>query len=213
MPPYHVSIVPRDFVLAARVERSLRSAVAAFALGPRLRNVTVRLHPRLGGDDAHVRWHRRGSRVDVRLDVDLGNFLTARSRRRERLLDARTPAGCPRVRRPFPARRWSERGARATFLHEMTHVADELFRGIDATHVDKHTLDSFHEAWNVWIDGRLARRGSAALPRRERWREFRRAIGRRASARRGAVRAFDRLWGARRLRQHDLVDVVERLLR
>jgi hypothetical protein len=208
MRPFRVTIVPQDFPLAARLEQALRAAAKTLGLERRLVRVSVRLRPRLDGDLAHVRWHAEGAKLAVRIDADLGNFLSVRSRR----LARGRPRFAGSARRSFPARRWSEHEARATFLHELAHVADELFFGIDASAVAPRRRDPFHEAWNVWIDGRLARRGRPALSRAARLREFRRSLGRRAG--RPAVRpAFERLWSARRLEQRDLLDVVERLVR
>jgi hypothetical protein len=70
----------------------------------------------------------------------------------------------------------------------------------------------FNEVWNVWIDGRLSRRGQPALLKRERWAAFRHTFGRQGRTHAGPRRVFNRLWRAERLSQRDLLEAVEVLV-
>ena len=204
MPSFRLHWIPGAFAYRARGERALRDAARALRLTARLRRVTVVIRPRPGSDEAHVLWRRVGRRVDVRLVVDLGHFLTPAGRR------ALGRSGVPAT--AVPARRYSDRGARAAFFHELSHVADQVRRGIDCSVVPPRRWASFNEVWNVWIDGRLSRGGRPALRRGERLAAFDHTFGRRGRSRRRTLRVFDRLWRAHRLSQRDLLDAVEMLV-
>jgi len=89
---------------------------------------------------------------------------------------------------------------------------DSLTYGIDSSDLPRGRWAPFNEAWNVWIDGRLARRGLPALSRRERWREFHHTFRPAPRARARTRRIFDRLWRAEVLSQRDLLEAVEILV-
>jgi len=91
-------------------------------------------------------------------------------------------------------------------------VKDSLAYGIDSSALPRGRWASFNEAWNVWIDGRLARRGLPSLTRSERWREFHHTFKPTARARARTRRVFDRLWRAEVLSQRDLLEAVEMLV-
>ena len=112
----------------------------------------------------------------------------------------------------MPARRFSERATRSAFFHELSHVADQVVRGIDGSVVPPRRWAPFNEAWNVWIDGRLHRRGRPALSRGERLAAFHHTFSRPGRSRRRVVPVFDRLWRAVRLSQRDLLEAVELLV-
>jgi hypothetical protein len=194
---------PAGFVYRTRAERALREVAHGLGLGRRLGRVIVCVRPSIAADDAVVAW-REGRRVALRLDIDLGNFLTARGRR------ALANSGLGHL--DVPARRYSDRTARATFLHELSHVADALKHGIDSNDVPRGRWAPFNEAWNVWIDGRLTRRGEPALSKGERWAAFHTTFGRRGRPRVWSRLVFDRLWRAEKLSQRDLLDAVELLV-
>lgn len=196
--------IPGGFAYRARAERALRDAARTLRLTPHLRRVTVVVRPRPGMDEAHVLWRAVGRRVDVRVVVDLGHFLTPAGRR--------ALGKCGIGAADVPPRRYSDRAARAAFLHELSHVADHVRRGIDGSVVPPRRWASFNEAWNVWIDGRLSRRGRPALTRGERLAAFHHTFARRGRARRRVEPVFDRLWRADRLSQRDLLDLVETLV-
>jgi hypothetical protein len=204
MSSFQVLWIPGAFVYRARAERSLRDAARTLRLTPRLRRITVVVRPRPGSDEAHVLWRSVGGRVEARIVVDLGHFLTAAGRRAlgRSAVTAAT----------MPARRYSDQAARAAFFHELSHVADQVCRGIDGSAVPPRRWASFNEAWNVWIDGRLRRGGRPALKRGERLAAFHHTFGRRGRSRRRVLPLFNRLWRAHRLSQRDLLAVVEMLV-
>ena len=199
-----VTFIPGAFAYRERAERALRGVARTLRLAPHLRRVTVVVRSRPGGDEAHVLWRAVGRRVDVRIVVDLGNFLTADGRA--------VLARAGHTAADVPARRFSERAARAAFFHELSHVADHVVHGIDGSVVPPRRWAPFNEAWNVWIDGRLHRRGRPGLTRRERLAAFRHTFGRRAASRGRPHPLFDRLWRATRLTQRDLLAAVEVLV-
>ncbi len=199
-----IVFIPGAFAYRERAERALRAVARTLRLAPRLRRVTVVVRPRPGSDEAHVLWRAVGRRVDVRIVVDLGHFLTAAGR----IAVARAGYTAADV----PARRFSERSTRSAFFHELSHVADHVARGIDGSVVPPRRWAPFNEAWNVWIDGRLHRRGRPGLTRRERLAAFRTTFGRRGASRGRPHPLFDRLWRATRLTQRDLLEVVEVLV-
>jgi len=195
---------PGAFAYRERAGRALREVARVLGLAPHLRRVTVVVRPNPGSDEAHVLWRAVGRRVDVRIVVDLGHFLTADGRR------ALARAGVGPA--DAPKRRYSDVSTRAAFYHELSHVADFVRRGIDGSVVPPRRWAPFNEAWNVWIDGRLHRRGRPGLTRRERLAQFRTTFGRRAAARGRPHPLFDALWRATRLTQRDLLAVVEVLV-
>ncbi len=184
---FSVSWIPGGFVHREPAEAALRDVARRLALSEALAAVRVRVTPHSDHDHARVSWVE-APRLRVRIDSDLGNFLTPASGR------------------------FSPRAARAIFLHELSHVRDSLAYGIDSSALPRGRWVPFNEAWNVWIDGRLSRRGLPALTRRERWREFHDTFapppGRSARAR----QVFSRLWRAEVLSQRDLLDAVEALV-
>ncbi len=194
---------PAGFVYHVRAERALREVARGLGLSRRLGRVIVSVRPSIATDEAVVIW-REGRRVALRIDVDLGNFLTADGRR------ALARSGLRHD--DVPARRYSDRTTRATFLHELSHVADALRHGIDSNDVPRGRWAPFNEAWNVWIDGRLTRRGEPALSKGERWAAFRHTFARRGRPRVWSRLVFDRLWRAEKLSQRDLLDAVELLV-
>jgi hypothetical protein len=199
---------PRSFAFAAASAELIRRVVEDLGLAPRLARVEVVVRPRPRGDDACIEWSGRG-RLRVRLRLDAGNFLTAAGRR-----------ACAARRTgmsTLPPRRFSRRALAATLYHEFGHVADDVALGIHAGGVETRRQPGFNEAWNVWIDGRLARRGIPGVPRGERWRHFLRAFPppRHAAAGRpaecGHRREFAALWGAARLSRSALEAAARRL--
>jgi hypothetical protein len=179
---------PRGFAFAAVSESLIRRVVGDLGLASRVVRVHVVVRPRPCGDDASVEWSGR-CRVRVWLRLDAGNFLTA-------------------------AGRFSRRTLAATLYHEFGHVADDVAHGIHAAGLGPGRQPGFNEAWNVWIDGRLARRGSPGVRRAERWRHFLRTFPPRRRGRggtRGRRQEFAALWGAIRLSRDDLEQAARRL--
>src|SRR5262245_60683538 len=146
---------PDTFTCRNRAEAALRDVARGLGLSRRIGHVTVRVRPRPGGDEAIVAWREGRRRVSLRLEIDLGNFMTGRARKEL--------ARSGHVAADLPRRRYSDRAARATFLHELSHVADALRHGIDSSALPRGRWAPFNEVWNVWIDGRLRRRGEPGL--------------------------------------------------
>lgn len=192
---------PDNFTCRDRAEAALRDVARGLGLSRRIGYVTIKVHARPSGDQAFVAWREGRRRVSLRLEIDLGNFMTPRGRR------DLAKSGIGAV--DFPRRRYSDRATRATFLHELSHVADALRHGIDSSVLPRGRWAPFNEVWNVWIDGRLRRRGEPGLLKRERWAAFRHTFGR---PRLYSRRVFDRLWRADRLSQRDLLEAVELLV-
>jgi hypothetical protein len=195
---------PETFLCRDLAEAALRDVARGLGLARHIGHVTLRVRPRPAGDEAIVAWREGRRRVSLRLEIDLGNFLTAQGRR---ALGRSGITACD-----LPRRRYSDRAARATFLHELSHVADALRHGIDSNNVPRGRWAPFNEVWNVWIDGRLSRRGQPGLLKRERWAAFRHTFEHRGRPRVGSRRVFDRLWRAERLSQRDLLEAVELLV-
>ena len=203
MSRFTIVFEPADFAYRVRAERALKEVARGLGLTRRLGRVIVRVRPAIATDEAMALWHE-GRRVALRLDLDLGNFLTARGRR-ALSKSSYTPADAPR-------HRYSDRTARTAFLHELSHVADALRHGIDSNDVPRGRWASFNEAWNVWIDGRLTRRGEPALTKGQRWAAFDHTFGRRGRPRVWSRLVFNRLWRAETLSQRDLLEAVELLV-
>ncbi|MGH7726792.1 MAG: hypothetical protein ACREOU_15305 [Candidatus Eiseniibacteriota bacterium] len=199
-----VQFEPAGFAYREPAGRALLEVVRGLGLARRITSLTVAVRPNLQGDEGFVAWREVRGRAIVRIELDLGNFLTARGRR------ALARSGHTAI--SVPRRRYSDCTARRTFLHELSHVADALRHGIDSNDVPRGRWASFNEAWNVWIDGRLARRGTPSLTRSERWTAFHGEFRRRGRRRAWFARIFDRLWRADRLSQQDLLDAVDVLV-
>jgi hypothetical protein len=202
MKPFTIRWEPETFTCRDRAEAALRDVARGLGLLRHIGHVTLRVRPRPGGDEAIVAWREGRRRVSLRLEIDLGNFMTPRGRKEL--------ARSGYVAADFPRRRYSDRAARATFLHELSHVADALRHGIDSSGLPRGRWAPFNEVWNVWIDGRLRRSGQPGLLKRERWAAFRHTFGHRGRPRQRTL--FDRLWRAERLSQRDLLEAVELLV-
>jgi hypothetical protein len=210
--PVRVTWRPPAFAFALRAQATLIDVVDDLGLRPSLDTIDVRVRPFPGGDQGAIAWVGR-RRMRVELDLDVGNFLTRQGRRalhsRARLPRAE---GRPAVDlRALPAARFSRRALAATLYHEFAHVADDLAYGIHSAAVPPARRAAFNEAWNVWIDGRLARAGAPGIQRAERWALFRHTFAARGRRRRRHQAIFDRLWRSERLSRAELLDLAQRL--
>jgi hypothetical protein len=204
MSPLVITWAPAGFAYREPAEAALREVVKRLGLTRRVRSIVVVVRPRIKGDEGIVAWREGRHRTSIRMYLDLGNFLTPDGRK-SLARSGHTPCSIPRVR-------YSGRAFRATAFHELSHVADALTHGIDSNDVPRGRWATFNEVWNVWIDGRLRRRGSPTLTRRERLRAFHHTFGRRGRTRRRSLQVFNRLWSADRLSQRDLLEAVEILV-
>jgi hypothetical protein len=210
--PVLVTWRPPAFAFALRAQATLIEVVEDLGLRTSLDTVDVLVRPFPGGDDGAITWvGRRRMRVELALDV--GNFLTRQGRRA--LHDrARLPRAAGRAAvdlGALPAARFSRRALAATLYHEFAHVADDLAYGIHSAAVPPARRAAFNEAWNVWIDGRLARSGVPGIQRAERWALFRHTFAARGLRRRRQRAIFDRLWHSERMSRAELLDVAQRL--
>ena len=203
MLPCSIVWQPAGFAYREPAEAAVHEVVRALGLGRRVRSISISFRPRLDRDHGVVAW-REGRRTEVKMFLDLGNLLT-RDGRRALGRSGLTAATLPR-------RRYSGRTFRTTLYHELSHVADALRHGIDSNDVPRGRWGPFNEAWNVWIDGRLTRRGSPVLSRGERLDSFRLAFARRGRRRAHHRAVFNRLWRAEKLSQRDLLEAVDSLV-
>jgi len=195
---------PRGFLFAAAAEELIEAAVRDLGLGDRVARVHVAVAARPQGESARVEWGGR-SRLRVTLRLDAGNFLTPAGRRA-----GPARGGLAGV----PPRRLSRRTLAATLYHELGHVADDVLLGVHPAGVTGRRRPAFNEAWNVWLDGRLARRGRPGVPRAERWRHFLSTFPPPPGAGPGAGdrrREFAALWRAGRLSRAELEAAARRL--
>ncbi len=189
---------PACFVFRDRAEDVVRSALATMRLSPLIREVHVRVDVEDFGDDAHITWSVRRP-YSVLLELDLGNFLTRCGRRKL----ARSAPHHTQIN----GRRFSARTLEGTLLHELSHLRDDAVHGIDCDKIPRALRSAFNEVWNVWIDGRLRRRGvPPAVTKRERRAIFGLTFGRVAGRRR---EVFERLWRSERLSHKELLAHLE----
>lgn len=189
---------PACFVFRDRAEDVIRGALATLRLSPLIREVHVRVYAEDFGDDAHITWSVRRP-YSVLLELDMGNFLTREGRRR---LGRSAPHHTL-----ISGRRFSARTLEGTLLHELSHLKDDAVHGIDCEKIPRPLRVAFNEVWNVWIDGRLRRRGvPAAVTKRERRAIFGLTFGRVAGRRR---QVFEKLWKSDRLSHSDLLEHLE----
>jgi hypothetical protein len=188
---------PESFVFRDRAEPILRATLAELRLNRLIREVQVRVDVDDFGDDAHIRWSLRAP-YSVCLDVALGNFLSRDGRRRL----ARTRPHHSQI----SGRRFAGRTFEGTILHELTHLRDDALHGIDCGKIPRALRTAFNEVWNVWIDGRLRRRGAPTVTKSERLAIFGLIFG----AVRGQRReVFEQLWNSERLSHQELVEHME----
>ncbi len=197
--PPHVRIYwsPETFVFRDRAEAILRGALSRMRLAPLLREVHVHVHVDDFGDEAHIQWSV-AKPYTVYLQLDMGNFLTR---------DGRRVLGRAKTHHSqISGRRFSRRTFEGTILHELSHLRDDVVHGIDCWKIPRALRDAFNEVWNVWIDGRLRRRGHPTVTKKERRAIFRDLFGR---VRGRKHQVFETLWRAERLSHQDLVRHME----
>ncbi|MBI4363886.1 MAG: hypothetical protein HY568_00495 [Candidatus Latescibacteria bacterium] len=181
---------PPEFPLRDDAEAVLRDSIRELGLSEVVWDVHV--HVELGNrdDHAYIEWNTHDHRA-VRLSFALGNFVT-RDRRRAWARTWGRRAGTPSV---LP-RQFSRRSFAEACLHELYHLRDDHEAGVDLSAQPEEGREALNELWNVWIDGRLNRRGLPAMSRVERHRVYVRTLrGYPRFAWRGE-RIFQALWTA-----------------
>jgi hypothetical protein len=198
---------PHDFPLRAQADRVLRDAVAELGLGGIVREILVFVDRGNRDDHAYIEW-RSSDHGRVRLFFALGNFVTRRRRRAWARTWGRR-AGPP----PLVARCFSRLSFAEGCLHELLHLRDDHDGRVDLPSRPERDREGLNELWNVWIDGRLNRRGLPAMSRSERRKIYRRTLGGLPGFGARGERIFRALWAADHLGPKELAACLEELKR
>jgi len=186
----HVRWHPPDFALRSPAEETLRECVRELGLKGILRDVHVSIDMANRDDHAYIEWNTHDHRA-ARLWFALGNFVTRERRRSWTRTWSRRP-GVP----PIPARQFSPRSFAEACLHELCHLKDDHESGVDLSNHPEADREALNELWNVWIDGRLHRRGLPAMSRAERRRVYERTLVKAPAFSSMGERVFRALWRA-----------------
>ena len=189
---------PPDFTLREAAEAVVRDSIRELGLEGVVREVNVHVDLMNRDDHAYIEWNTHDHR-SARLSFALGNFVTAARRRAWRRTWGRRP-GPP----PVETRHFSRRSFAEACLHELLHLKDDHESGVDLAGHPEADRDALNELWNVWIDGRLHRRGLPAMSRAERHRVYVRTLDRYPRFRRRGERIFNALWVADHLGPKEL---------
>jgi hypothetical protein len=149
-------------------------------------------------DHAYIEWNTHDHRA-ARLSFAVGNFVT-RERRRAWTRTWGRRAGPP----PIAPQQFSRRSFAEACLHELFHLKDDHESGVDLTGAPVGEREALNELWNVWIDGRLNRRGLPAMTRAERRRVYARTLAACPAYRARGERIFQALWTADHLGPREL---------
>lgn len=196
---------PADFPLRGPAEAVLRACVRELGLAGVVHDLSVSVDLRNRDDHAYIEWNTHDHRA-ARLWFALGNFVTRERRRAWSRTWSRRPGTPPLEPRHFSARSFAEGS-----LHELCHLKDDHESGVDLSGHPERDREALNELWNVWIDGRMNRRGLPAISRAERRRVFARTL--RDAPRFGEVgeRVFHALWRADHLGPRELKAYLDEL--
>lgn len=189
---------PPDFPLRDDAEAVLRDSIRELGLAEVVRDVHVHVDCRNRDDHAYIEWNTHDHRA-VRLSFALGNFVTPERRRAWARTWGRR-AGTP----PVLPKHFSRRSFAEACLHELYHLRDDHEAGVDLAAQPEQGREALNELWNVWIDGRLNRRGLPAMTRAERHRVYVRTLGGYPRFSRRGERIFQALWTADHLGPKEL---------
>ncbi len=198
MPPARVRWQPQDFPLREGAEPVLREALHEVGLEGVVHEVQVLVDLGNRDDHAYIEWNAHDHRV-ARLFFAVGNFVT-RERRRAWARTWGRRAGPP----PLAPRHFSRVSFAEACLHEFLHLRDDRDAGVDLSGHPEEDREGLNELWNVWIDGRLSRRGLPAMSRAERRRIYRRTLGTLPCFASRGERVFQVLWAADHLGPREL---------
>jgi len=176
----------------------IRRSVRELGLEAVLSDVRVHVDLSNRDDHAYIEWNTHDHRA-ARLSFAVGNFVT-RERRRAWTRTWGRRAGPP----PIAPRQFSRRSFAEACLHELFHLKDEHDSGVDLTGAPPAEREALNELWNVWIDGRLNRRGLPAMTRGERRRVYARTLAGSSNFRARGERIFQALWNADHLGPREL---------
>jgi hypothetical protein len=202
----HVRWHPPEFALRGPAEETLRECVRELGLKGTLRDVHVSVDMSNRDDHAYIEWNTHDHRA-ARLWFALGNFVTRERRRAWTRTWARRPGAPPIAPRQFSARSFAE-----ACLHELCHLSDDHHEsGVDLSNHPEADREALNELWNVWIDGRLHRRGLPAMSRAERRRVYERTLASAPNYPAMGERVFRALWRADHLGPTELRSYWEEL--
>jgi len=189
---------PPEFPLRATAEEILRRCVRELGLAGVVHDLHVAIDLRNRDDHAYIEWNTHDHRA-ARLSFAVGNFVT-RDRRRAWARTWGRRAGLP----PLAPRQFSPRSFAEACLHELSHLRDDHEAGVDLSSCPEADREAFNELWNVWIDGRLHRRGLPSMTRGERRRVYARTLKHIPGYATRGERIFRALWSADHLRPAEL---------
>jgi hypothetical protein len=189
---------PHDIPFREQAEQVLCDVLHELGLGGIVHELHVFVDLGNRDDHAYIEWNTNDHRV-VRLFFAVGNFVT-RDRRRAWARTWGRRAGLP----PLAPRHFSRRSFAEACLHEFLHLRDDHDAGVDLSGHSEVDREALNELWNVWIDGRLNRRGLPAMSRAERRRIYRRTLGTLARFASRGDRVFQALWAADHLGPREL---------
>ncbi|HEY6571686.1 MAG TPA: hypothetical protein VI198_00070 [Candidatus Eisenbacteria bacterium] len=189
---------PPEFPLRAAAEEILRGCVRELGLAGVVHDLHVSIDLGNRDDHAYIEWNTHDHRA-ARLSFAVGNFVT-RDRRRAWARTWGRRAGLP----PLMQRQFSPRSFAEACLHELSHLRDDHEAGVDLSSCPEEDREAFNELWNVWIDGRLHRRGLPSMTRGERRRVYARTLKHIPGYAARGERIFRALWTADHLRPAEL---------
>jgi len=179
---------PLEFPFRDKAEDILRACVREMGLAGVVRDLHVTIDLDNRDDHAYIEWNTHDHRA-ARLAFAVGNFVT-RERRRAWARTWGRREGLPRL----VARQFSSRSFAEASLHELSHLKDDHESGVDLSSCPESDREAFNELWNVWIDGRLHRRGLPAMTRGERRRVYARTLSKTPGYAKRGERIFRSLW-------------------
>lgn len=194
----HVRWQPPDFALRREAEAVLADSVRELGLAGVIHDLQVYVDMANRDDHAYIEWNTHDHRA-ARLWFALGNFVTHARRRSWRRTWSRRPGAPPLFPRQFSRRSFAE-----ACLHELCHLKDDHESGVDLSGHPDRDREALNELWNVWIDGRLNRRGLPAMSRAERRRVFARTLEHNPGYAGKGERVFRALWRADHLGPKEL---------
>ena len=197
-PTIRIRWQPADFHLRDQADDVIRRAVHELGLESVIQDLRVHVDLTNRDDHAYIEWNTHDHRT-ARLSFAVGNFVT-RERRRAWSRTWGRRAGPP----PIAPRQFSRRSFAEACLHELFHLKDDHDSGVDLTGAPVAEREALNELWNVWIDGRLNRRGLPAMTRGERRRVYARTLEGAPGYRARGERIFQALWNADHLGPREL---------
>lgn len=196
--PVRVRWQPQAFPLRGPAEAVLRDALHELSLEDVVREVNVFVDGANREDHAYIEWNGHDHST-ARLFFAIGNFVTRERRRAWARTWGRRAGTLPVAPAHFSRRSFAE-----ACLHELLHLRDDHELGIDLSGHPERDREALNELWNVWIDGRLNRRGLPATPRGERRGIYRRTLSALPGFGGRGERVFRALWRADHLEPGEL---------